>query len=127
MPGVEFVSLQHGEAAGQIAACGFQDRLRDLSELQQDFLDTAAILHNVDLLVCVDTAVLHLAGALGRPVWGLIAKVQDFRWMLGRDDSPWYPTLKLFKHEQFGDWRPVLERVRTALARWAKRTIARIG
>lgn len=122
VPGVEFVSLQYGEAAGQIVACGYQHRVRDLSELQRDLLDTGAILHNVDLLVCVDTAVLHLAGALARPVWGLIAKVQDFRWMLERDDSPWYPTLKLFRQQQHGDWGPVIERVKEELTGWLERT-----
>jgi len=124
LPGVEFVALQHGEACAQLAASGFQRRLRDLSPLQQDFLDTAAILHHVDLLVCVDTAVLHLAGALGRPVWGLIAKAQDFRWMLEREDSPWYPTLRLFRQRQHGDWAPVIERVKAELALWLEQKAA---
>ena len=124
LPGVEFVSLQFGEACAQLAAFRLQRRMRDLSPLQQDFLDTAAILHHVDLLVCVDTAVLHLAGALGRPVWGLIAKAQDFRWMLERADSPWYPTLRLFRQRQHGDWAPVIERVKAELAGWLEQRAA---
>jgi hypothetical protein len=104
VPDIAFVSIQHGEAAKQIAAHAFQRRVIDLSNLQTDLLDTAAILHNVDLLISVDTAALHLAGALGRPAWRLIPRAQDFRWLLERDDSPWYPTLRLFRQARHGAW-----------------------
>jgi ADP-heptose:LPS heptosyltransferase len=112
------IARKQGPAAKQIAAHAFQRRVIDLSYLQADLLDTAAILHNVDLLISVDTAALHLAGALGRPAWGLIARAQDFRWLLERDDSPWYPTLRLFRQARYGEWGPVVERVTAELARW---------
>ena len=80
-----------------------------------DFADTAAALQSLDLLVSVDTSVAHLAGALGRPVWTLIPFVPDWRWLPGRDDTPWYPQMRLFRQAAPGDWDPVLARVATEL------------
>ena len=81
----------------------------------QDFADTAALMSQLDLVISVDTSVAHLAGALGRPVWVLLPFVPDWRWLLDRDDSPWYPTARLFRQTDTRDWRDVVERVRTAL------------
>jgi tetratricopeptide (TPR) repeat protein len=89
--------------------------MADLSDRLQDLTDTAAVIENLDLVVSVDTAVLHLAGAMGKPVWGLIPYSPDWRWMLHREDSPWYPTLRLFRQSRPGDWEGVLGRVATAL------------
>src|SRR5204863_2880742 len=88
----------------------------DLSDQLGDFSDTAAVIANLDLVIAVDTAVVHLAGALGRPVWAMLPFAPDWRWMLDREDSPWYPSLRLFRQARPGDWDSVLVRVRSALA-----------
>jgi ADP-heptose:LPS heptosyltransferase len=80
-----------------------------------DFADTAALLQQIDLVIAVDTSVAHLAGSMGRPVWVLLPFVPDWRWMLDRDDSPWYPTVRLFRQPRRGDWESVIEDVVTAL------------
>jgi len=109
--GVEFVSLQVGPESGQIrrlpAASGITDPTGDI----QHFADTAALLMQLDLVISVDTAVAHLAGALGRPVWTMLAFAADWRWMLGRTDSPWYPTMRLFRQKCAGDWDSVIAEV----------------
>ncbi len=110
--GAEFVSLQKGNRAEEAGATRLIRADRDIA----DFQDTAAALTRVDLLICVDTSVLHLAGAMGRPVWGLIAAVPDWRWMLARPDSPWYPTLRLFRQSAPRDWSTVAGEVADALA-----------
>ena len=81
----------------------------------RDFADTAALIGELDLVISVDTSVLHLAGALGRPVWGLIPSAADWRWLLHRKDSPWYPTMRLFRQTALGDWQGVIERVKSEL------------
>ena len=81
-----------------------------------DLVETAAAIVNLDLVVAVDTSIVHLAGALGRPTWVLLPFAPDWRWMLGRDDSPWYPSLRLFRQKEPDDWDPVVARVRRALA-----------
>ena len=83
-----------------------------------DFGDTAALVAAMDLVITVDTAVAHLAGALGRPVWLLLPYAPDWRWMLGRDTTPWYPTTRLFRQTEAGDWAPVLRRVADALSQF---------
>ena len=77
--------------------------------------DLAAVLVNLDLLISVDTAPAHLAGALGRPVWIALPKVPDWRWLLDRSDSPWYPTVRLFRQQRAGNWRTVFEEMAQAL------------
>jgi hypothetical protein len=90
--------------------------LQALGETLTDFADTAALIENLDLVITVDTAVAHLAGAIGRPVWILLDSRSDFRWLLDRDDSPWYPTARLFRQQLRDDWRGVIERVAEALS-----------
>ena len=89
--------------------------LVDFTEDIRDFSDTAAFIENLDLVISVDTAVAHLAGALGKPVWTLIPFAPDWRWMLNREDSPWYPTMRLFRQPSPGDWGTVMENVSRAL------------
>jgi tetratricopeptide (TPR) repeat protein len=110
-----FVSLQKGPAAAEIAENGWQDRVLDLGPALGDFADTAAVIAGLDLVISVDTAVAHLAGSLNRPVWILVPFVPDWRWLLGRSDSPWYRSVRLFRQTGPGDWsRPVTDMV-TAL------------
>ncbi|MFL5251548.1 MAG: glycosyltransferase family 9 protein [Rhodopila sp.] len=91
--------------------------MTDLSDELKDFGETAALIENLDLVVTVDTSMGHLAGALGKPVWILIPKAADWRWLLDRDDSPWYPTARLFRQQKPGDWEEPLRRLRDALSR----------
>jgi protein O-GlcNAc transferase len=90
----------------------------DLRDRISDFADTAALIAQMDLVITVDTAVAHLAGALGKPVWVMLPFAADWRWMLGREDSPWYPTMRLFRQWHIGDWEGVIERVINALRDW---------
>jgi Flp pilus assembly protein TadD len=119
IPGVHLFSLQKGEPAAQ-----FTDRppgmtLHDFTAELDDFADTAALVEALDLVISVDTAVAHLAGALGKPVWLLNRFDSDWRWLLDRDDSPWYPTLRQFRQPAPGDWRSVIACVHDALRRLA--------
>jgi Flp pilus assembly protein TadD len=116
LDGVTLISLQKG--VGQPAIGAYFDRapLVNLGAATADFADTMAIIETLDLLVTVDTAVAHLAGAMGKPVWILLPYAPDWRWMLGRDDSPWYPTARLFRQTSAGDWDSVLRRVAEALS-----------
>lgn len=113
LPGIAFYSLQKGvSAARTFPGCG----IRDYSEEWPDLAETAAFVANLDLVISVDTAIAHLAGALGRRVWTLLPHSSDWRWQLKRDDSPWYPTMRLFRAPQPRAWRPLLETVAAALA-----------
>jgi tetratricopeptide (TPR) repeat protein len=113
--GLEFVSLQKDMNAAEAAALGALTGVRALGEELADFADTAAVISQLDLVVSVDTSVVHLAGALAKPVWVLLPFSPDFRWLLGREDSPWYPTARLFRQPRYGDWDSVLTRVRDEL------------
>lgn len=115
IPGTTFYSLQKGPAAKDLLAMPIDMNLVDLSTHLDDFSDTAAALTNLDLLITVDTAVAHLAGALGKPVWILLTHNPDWRWLLDREDSPWYPTARLFRQDTAGDWSPVIDRVHREL------------
>ncbi|MEG3839478.1 tetratricopeptide repeat protein, partial [Microcoleus sp. herbarium14] len=114
IPGVSFYSLQKEVSAGDRTLLT-QIPVTDLSDNLNDFADTAAVISQLDLVICVDTAVAHLAGALGKPVWILLCFMPDWRWMLDREDSPWYPTARLFRQQTAGDWDGVCDRVKAAL------------
>ena len=113
--GVSWVSLQKGEAAQQAANPSPGMELIDYTSELNDFADTAALISNLDLVITADTAAAHLAGAMGKPVWMLIPYAPDWRWLLERDDSPWYPTMRLFRQKKAADWGDVVERVGHAL------------
>ena len=113
---LNFFNLQKGPAAGQISDSTLKLKLVDHTAKLHDFADTAALMSYLDLIVTVDTSVAHLAGALGRPVWVLLPKVADWRWLLDRRDSPWYPTLRLFRQDTAADWASVVRQVKEELA-----------
>jgi hypothetical protein len=116
LPGVRFFSLQKGEPGAEARTPPRGLNLTDLGPELSDFADTAAIVSLLDLVITVDTSVGHLAGALGRPTWILPWATHDWRWLLGRDDTPWYPTVRLFRQERPGTWRLTIKRVAAALA-----------
>ena len=87
-----------------------------------DFADTAALIEALDLTICVDTSVVHLVGALGKPVWMLDRIDHCWRWLVGREDSPWYPTMRIFRQTEPGDWAGVVARVVPALKDWVGQT-----
>ena len=109
---VQFLSLQRGVTIPPGSP------LLSVEEESDSIVDTAAILLHLDLVITVDTMIAHLAGALGRPVWTLLKFAPDWRWMTGRDNSPWYPTMRLFRQRRFGDWDDVVRRVGADLSRW---------
>lgn len=111
--GVHFYSLQMGAGVAQLTEAA--GPLIDLTAGVEDFADTAARLMNLDLLIAVDTSVAHMAGALGRPTWMMVPYVPDWRWFLERNDSPWYPALRLFRQPELGDWASVAAEIRAAL------------
>jgi ADP-heptose:LPS heptosyltransferase len=110
-PGIQFVSLQHELREGDAALLASYPSVLRLGEEFADFADTAAVISLLDLVVTVDTSVAHLAAALGKPTWILLPIGPDFRWLLGREDSPWYPSARLFRQQRFGDWESVIQRV----------------
>ena len=110
-----FVSLQKPMPARDREALGRFPGMTDLSEALTDFGETAALIENLDLVVTVDTSMGHLAGALGKPAWILIPKAADWRWMLDREDSPWYPSVRLFRQQVPGAWDEPMRRLQAAL------------
>jgi len=116
---VDFYALQVGDRNRDIEASGLAADLIDLSRHLTNFAETAAALEHLDLLISVDTAVVHLAGALGKPAWVLLPFTPDWRWQLDRTDSPWYPSLRLFRQKARHDWTPVIETVARELAIYA--------
>jgi tetratricopeptide (TPR) repeat protein len=127
LPGARFVSLQKGPAAGQARTPPPGLALLDPMGQVSDFADTAAIVANLDVVVSVDTAVVHLAGALGKPVLLLNRYDGCWRWLYGRADSPWYPSLRIFRQSRPGDWAPVMAEAAEALAALADRRQAAAG
>ena len=122
-PDIEFYSLQKGEPAeselGELISRHWDGpHIFDFTSLLNDFSDTAAFVENLDLVISVDTATAHLAGALGKPVWILNRFDSDWRWLLDRTDSPWYPTARLYGQQKVGDWDNVVRRVKTDLVRF---------
>lgn len=114
--GVRFVSLQKPMPQADVEVLHLFPGMSDLSGELRDFDDTAALIANLDLVITVDTSVGHLAGALGKPTWIMLPKASDWRWLLGRSDSPWYPTVRLFRQTVPGAWEPVIGEVTAALA-----------
>ena len=116
IPGVRLISLQKGYGTEQLSAIDF-DIVDFGAKLDADgaFLDTAAILTQLDLVITSDTAIVHLAGALGVPVWMAVSMAADWRWLRGREDSPWYPQMRLFRQTVWGDWPDVFARIAEAL------------
>ena len=124
LPGVRLISLQHGHGIEQLRSlpAGMQvlEPGRGFDAGDDAFLDTAALMQSLDLVVTSDTAVAHLAGALGRPAWLALKWMPEWRWMLERADSPWYPSMRLFRQRSRGDWDSVFAAIRDEVAAWAK-------
>ncbi len=113
-------SLQTGPVTADIAENGCEALVTDVGSKMSDFAEIAGVISELDLVVTVDTSFAHLAGALGKPVWVALSRPGDWRWMQDRDDSPWYPTARLFRQERPGDWDGVFQRIRQALAEEAQ-------
>jgi hypothetical protein len=112
VPGLRLVSLQKGPGAEQIRAVDFEViDFGDYFSAEASFVDSAALMEALDLVITCDTAAAHLAGALGRPVWVALPFSPDWRWLLDRTDSPWYPTMLLFRQPRAGDWSDVFARM----------------
>ena len=109
---MQLISLQKGPAAAQMTEVPFSDRIMTLNadpDADADFfLDTAAVMMSLELVVTCDTSVAHLAGALARPVFTALPVIADWRWLVGRDDTPWYPTMRLFRQDAGRQWQPVI-------------------
>ncbi len=115
IPGINWFSLQNDATEAEIAALSSKSPVRDCGPLIPDWADTAALIAMLDLVVTVDTAVAHLAGAMGKPVWVLLSAVPHWSWLRDRPDSPWYPTARLFRQKALGDWSSVVAEVEQAL------------
>ena len=115
VPGVQFFSLQVGPGSEQLRTVPFGAELIDLASFITDFADTAAAIANLDLVISIDTAVAHLAGAIGQPAWTILSYAPDFRWLRQRLDSPWYPTMRLFRQPRMGDWQSPIQQAAEAL------------
>lgn len=117
LPGITWYSLQKGEPAKAVEKIAVDHpHLIDLTEHIENFSDTAALIEQLDLVISIDTSVAHLAGALNKPTWLLLPFDNEWRWMLRRSDSPWYPSFRLFRQPAHGQWAAVLERVGQVLA-----------
>jgi hypothetical protein len=121
VPGVQMISLQHGYGCEQLPVARQQFLIVDFSnELDRNagrFMDTAAVMMNLDLIITSDSALAHLAGSLGVPVWVALPFVPDWRWLLDRADSPWYPTMRLFRQRSRGEWAQVFAEMTQELER----------
>jgi hypothetical protein len=123
VPGVQLISLQKGPGTEQLQVpsnAQFPLSTFALDESAGAFMDTAAIMKSLDLVICSDSAIPHLAGALGVPVWMALPFVPDWRWLLQREDSPWYPTMRLFRQSREGDWEDVFLRIAAELTKLLK-------
>jgi hypothetical protein len=119
MPDVAFVSLQIGPSVVRQKEDVEAGRLLPIASQVQDFMETAAVVSKLDLVIGVDTSVLHLAGALGRPCWMMLPFDSDWRWLRYRDDSPWYPSMRLFRQHMKGSWATMMAEVTKELKKWA--------
>ncbi len=111
LPGVQLYSLQKGAGREQLDAKVGLRPIIDLADRLEDFEDTAAVVNNLDLVISCDSAVVHLAGGLGKNAWVAIPFSPDWRWLLDREDSPWYPSIRLFRQRKLGDWDDVFTRI----------------
>ena len=120
---VHFYGLQKGIAAEQVEVDGLPEGMRmvNLGQEFEDFSDTAAVVDQMDLVISIDTSVAHLAGAMGKRLWVLLPDVPDWRWLLNRNDSPWYPSARLFRQIRPGDWQPVIQEIADALVELIRR------
>lgn len=125
--GLPFYALQRQLRPADMPALAMFPNLRFCGPELGDFGDTAALIDALDLVISVDTASAHLAGALARPVWLMLSYAADFRWMTERDDSPWYPTMRLFRQPRPGDWAAVIERIRSELSVFRSTVAAQPG
>jgi ADP-heptose:LPS heptosyltransferase len=120
LEGVQLYSLQKGPGTEQLAAVASRLSVTEVipgAEMTPEtFMETAAILKNLDLVITVDTAIAHLASALAVPVWVALSVMVDWRWLREREESPWYPTMRLFRQKQLGDWPAVFERMAMVLS-----------
>jgi hypothetical protein len=114
--GVRLFSLQFGEGREDLKKLPADVTVTDLGDQLGDFYQTAAAMQNLDLIITCDSAPCHLAGAVGAPVWVALAQLADWRWLHGRSDTPWYPSMRLFRQSRFGDWEEVFERIGAELA-----------
>jgi hypothetical protein len=121
VPNCRFFALQVGPARRQLEELRNRTHIVDLGVEFLPFADTAAVIAQLDLLISVDTSMPHLAGALGRPVWLFVKLAPDWRWLLRRRDSPWYPSFRLFRQERHGDWSLPVSRAVAELSALAKR------
>jgi hypothetical protein len=112
---IDFHCLQKEIREGDATFISSQKNIHTYTELLEDFSDTVALIDEMDLVISVDTSVAHLAGALGKEVWILLPYVPDYRWMLDREDSPWYPTARLFRQSAIGEWGDVINDIKQAL------------
>jgi len=120
IPGLRLISLQKNFGQEQLADLPQVETLgKDFDTGPDAFADTAAVMMNLDLIISPDTAIAHLAGALGRPVWVVLQANHDWRWVLGRDDSPWYPTMRLFRQQVQGDWSVPFAKIQSELIKLA--------
>ncbi|WP_096703747.1 tetratricopeptide repeat protein [Magnetospirillum sp. 15-1] len=120
VPGIRFVVLQMGPARKEMERTALPPSVVDVAEGIKDFEDTAAIMSSLDLVISSCTGPAHLAGALGRPLWMMLSANTDWRWLVDRPDSPWYPTARLFRQPSLGDWAPLVSELRQALIDWNK-------
>jgi len=120
-PGVTFFGLQKGGGRADLEGAALPDSFVDLGAEIADFSDTAAIMASLDLVISPCTSTAHLAGALARPVWVMLGTDPDWRWLLDRDTSPWYPTARLFRRPRGGEWSDVVTRMRAELTGLASR------
>jgi tetratricopeptide (TPR) repeat protein len=128
VPGVQLISLQKGQGTEQLREIPGPFPILDLGSALDEttgaFVDTAAVMMNLDLVISSDTAIPHLAAALGVPVWLALSLAPDWRWLLHREDSPWYPTMRLFRQTRFGDWQEVFDRIANEISKLATDDLA---
>ena len=116
---IRLISLQVGQGTKQIANCQFGDKIEDychdMDTGKDGFIDTAAVIENLDVVLSCDSSIAHLSGALGKETWILLNRDAEWRWFVDREESPWYPSVRLFRQGELGNWEQVIEQVSKAL------------